>query len=826
MMRTFFLLFLTILFGNEMVSQTNPSSQLQLTNRGYYEMPGVNIMVFDDFYPEGHQGGVTIIQCGKRLAANGDIRLEDTPGQWSPIPAMGKKEIDAKNGTISVLLWYPDSSRNRKGFNPIEFPDLQFRYCVTTQAVGEGLKVTVTLRDSIPDEWKDKVGFNLEIFPGDYFGEPYQVDGATGIFPRQFNGRILKTQGGQLQALPMAIGSTLTLAPGNTEKQITIISHNEPLKLFDGRAFHNNGWFIVRSTFGKKSTIEWTILPTSQPQWQYAPVIQVSQVGFHPSQKKIAVVELDGSTDHFEKVELLRISKTSSNYRYNEEVVKSELYTKPWGDFLRFKYLQFDFSDVTDEGLYKICYGSKESHIFEINKNLYSTVWQPTLHTFLPVQMCHMRIEDRYKIWHGVCHIDDARMAPIDYNHFDGYYQGSSTLTHYKSGDHVTGLNMGGWHDAGDDDLRIESQAETVYKLALGYELFHIDYDETTIDQKHHVAQLHRPDGKPDVLQQIEHGVLSIVGAYESMGRLYRGIICPTLKQYVHLGDVSTVTDNFVYKPNSVDPILHEQLPEDDRWVFTEVNPIHEFHTAQALAAVSRVLQEYNPSLAAKCLTIAQSIYNQSDSSFVLPKYKAAAELYFTTRQKNYKDYLYSHSNVLTENLLQCAEVGGRVVAALNDSDLYKSVLPKAKELAEKLQKEKSSNPYNIVYHPRIWGVAWDIQSIAVQECLLSIGFPEIFGIDGAIDALNFILGCHPGENTASFVSGVGVHSLTVAYGANRDDWSYIPGGISSGTALIRPDFPELKTWPYFWQQTEYVLGGGTADFLFLSWAIDHYYKR
>ena len=145
----------------------------------------------------------------------------------------------------------------------------------------------------------------------------------------------------------MAIGSTLTLAPGNIEKQITIISHNEPLKLFDGRAFHNNGWFIVRSTLGKESTIEWTILPTVHPQWQYSPVIQVSQVGFQPSQKKIAVVELDGSTDHFEKVELLRISKTSSNHLYNEEVVKSELYTKPWGDFLRFKYLQFDFSEVT-----------------------------------------------------------------------------------------------------------------------------------------------------------------------------------------------------------------------------------------------------------------------------------------------------------------------------------------------------------------------------------------------------------------------------------------------------------------------------------------------
>lgn len=30
----------------------------------------------------------------------------------------------------------------------------------------------------------------------------------------------------------------------------------------------------------------------------------------------------------------------------------------------------------------------------------------------------------------------------------------------------------------------------------------------------------------------------------------------------------------------------------------------------------------------------------------------------------------------------------------------------------------------------------------------------------------------------------------TVAYGLNRADWSYIPGGVISGTAMIRPDFP------------------------------------
>jgi hypothetical protein len=63
---------------------------------------------------------------------------------------------------------------------------------------------------------------------------------------------------------------------------------------------------------------------------------------------------------------------------------------------------------------------------------------------------------------------------------------------------------------------------------------------------------------------------------------------------------------------------------------------------------------------------------------------------------------------------------------------------------------------------------------------------------------------------------------MTTAYGTNRADFSYIPGGVVSGTALIRPDLPELKDWPYLWQQGEYVMGGGACDFLFMVLAADH----
>jgi hypothetical protein len=50
------------------------------TASGYFQNKGVDVMAFDDIYPEGHQSGVSIIMHGNRVATNGDIRFEPTPG--------------------------------------------------------------------------------------------------------------------------------------------------------------------------------------------------------------------------------------------------------------------------------------------------------------------------------------------------------------------------------------------------------------------------------------------------------------------------------------------------------------------------------------------------------------------------------------------------------------------------------------------------------------------------------------------------------------------------------------------------------------------------
>ena len=84
---------------------------------------------------------------------------------------------------------------------------------------------------------------------------------------------------------------------------------------------------------------------------------------------------------------------------------------------------------MTEEGLYQVMYGDAASPVFRIAKDVWDKgIWQAEVEYFLPVQMCHMRVNEKYRVWHDFCHHDDARMAKTDINHIDGYTQGTSTL--------------------------------------------------------------------------------------------------------------------------------------------------------------------------------------------------------------------------------------------------------------------------------------------------------------------------------------------------------------------------------------------------------------
>jgi hypothetical protein len=827
--------------------------ELKINNDGYFEMPGLTVMVHNDIYPEGHQGGITIIQHGSRVATNGDLTLTSTPGQWQPYPRLIKKEILKDKNEIAVTLQFPDSSREQTEDQPIIYPDFKLTYQIRVIAEGDLFHIIIDLEKPLPKDWVGKVGFNLELYPGDLFGKTYLVDDQSGVFPQYANTPVKKSAGWELETIPMAEGKTLVIAPEDDYRRITITNSKGLLQLLDGRVEHNNGWFIVRSLVpagAAKNAVELVVKPNTVKGWMYKPVIHISEAGYFPDQTKTAVIELDKRDTSNEKVLIEKIIPQGGF----ETVLSIDPVQA--GNFLRYKYIKADFSSVKKPGMYVVRFGKLISDPFKISEDVFKTgVWQPSIDYFLPAQMCHMKVFEKYRVWHDICHLDDALMAPENINHFDVYAQ-YKIPEPLKLLQHINGLNKGGWHDAGDYDIRFESQIGTILKLAYAYEEFNLkNYDQTLIDEDEGIVEIHYPDGKPDVLQQIEHGLLSVIGSYKNMGQFYRGIICPTLRQYTLLGEAGEMTDNEVYKgklPQKYEGFWYDHISNkydkyfyvqnnrntqkefvkdlDDRLVFTDENPGYQIYGVAGLAAAARVLKGYNNDLSKECLNIAEKVWKEYRSvegkRIVNRKIEALVELILTTGKQNYKDDLVNMLPDIEKNINEAGWMVGRVINEINNEKFAAGVNKEILKVKDHIDSAVKENPFGVPYHPEIWGAGWGIQEFGFRHYFLHKSWPGLFSIEPMLSALNFILGCHPGENTASFVSNVGANSQTVAYGFNMADWSFIPGGDISGTNLVRPDLPELKKWPYLWQQTEYVVGGGATNFVFLVLAADKVLKE
>ncbi|HUX95088.1 MAG TPA: glycoside hydrolase family 9 protein [Bacteroidales bacterium] len=789
-----FILLATFIFLSFLSSQNTLSGQEKLTinDLDYFEMPGFDVMVFDDYYPGGHQSGVTILQNGVRVAANGDIRIGLTP------PARAQKKVDKASGTIEA---------------EINYPDISFKYIVKVKSAGNKIIVTADLSSPLPADLSGKAWFNLELFPAVLFGKSWSMDEQTGFFPTDSYGPL---SGPDL--LPYAVGKVLTVAPEDDSRRLTIKSMKGDLQLGDGRISSKSGWFVVRTAIPSgqtKNVIEWEIEANTVKDFVYKPVIHISQVGYLPGEPKKAVIEFDKKSSVSGNADILKI---------NSDGTRTNVFTESpvfWGKFLKYNYAICDFTNLKEPGIYIIKYGDVTSNLFKIGSDVYDRyVWQPTLEYYLPVQMCHMRIEQGSRVWHDYCHLDDAIMAPTNLTHFDGYSQGPETFTTFKYPDHVPNLDRGGWHDAGDYDLRIESQAVTTWRLAMMAELFGCDLDATTVDQEKRIVTIHKSDGISDVLQQVEHGVLTILGGYKGLGRLYDGMISPTRKQYGLQGDASSQTDNLIYSRDLPEgaKTAYQSSVMDDNWVFTEDHPGHEMIGAATLASASRVLKKWKPEMSAECLAAAEDIYSTAaKKKMVGERIAAAAELFITTGDNKYITDIVSQKEYILANMSRTAWAVGMVYDKITDPVFHKDMDKAVKDFAVKQDKEAASTPFGVPYKPNVWGDGWSIQSSGVQYYFLVTGFPGVFKPDRIFSTVQFVLGCHPGENTASFASGVGVKSPTAAYGVNRADLSYIPGGVVSGTAIIRPDFTELKDdWSFLWQQTEYVMGGGATNFMFL----------
>jgi len=817
------------------------AQSLQVNDSGYFEKRGVNIMVFNSQYNgmffDEKTAGIEIIHHGVRTSTGGAIRLQNTPEQWDLVPSLVSRKTDQQHNSIEVTLNYKEYG---------------FTSRINVEAKNNGVEIAVYLDAPLPEKLEGSAGFNLEFLPASYFSKTYLADGHPGNFPLypsgstrmesttkkipQFNGYSTFDDRGRGEFIipaPLAKGKKFVLAPEDPERLVKIQSDAD-IMLFDGRTLAQNGWFILRSLLPAKKTgkvISWYLEPNAVPGWKRAPVIGFSQVGYNLSQQKLAVIELDRNDIPLKTASVFQVTQEGKSI----EKLKGEI--NPWGQYLRYQYIKFDFSSLREPGVYYIKYGDQVTNSFLINSGIYDNTWHPTLDVWFPVQMDHMEVNEAYRVWHGAPYLDDALQAPPDIQHFDGYSMGPSTQTKYKPLERIPGLDVGGWFDAGDFDIQTGSHCSAVLSLVDTWENFRITRDETFVDYPSRYVDIHRPDGKPDILQQIEHGTLNMVAQVKNIGHPVRGIVVPNLHQYHHLGDASTETDNLPYNP-SLKPYESDGRSSgtpDDRWAFTERSSFLDYSTIAALAAASRALKGYNDTLSEQCLFYALKLWKENDSIAAADtsrfasfrrnlKTGASLQLYITTKEKQY-------AGIFTETLWPALDrnVSFGIKTALQAipfmDESYKQQLQgymvKYKTACEEYEKQ---NPYGVPIATGGWGGSGGVVNFATTNYYAYKYYPEIMGPGYVLKGLDYIFGCHPYSNV-SFVSSVGTVSKKITYGNNRADFTYIAGGIVPGILILKPDFPENKEdWPFLWGENEVTVGGCGA-YIFLAAAVAHMMK-
>ena len=591
---------------------------MKVNDKGYLDTQGFSVFLYDSTYHpvfvDQKNTAMEMILHGQRIATNGDVRLMPTPEQWDLVATLKGKQADKAENRLTANL---------------AFPTFDLNYTLEVSAEPGGVRVSVNLDKPLPERLVGRAGFNLEFLPSIYMGKAYLVDGTkAGIFPRTPDDAMVKVlplpdepkkayyledwdkAKGYTQPLPFAEGKSITLAVDDALDRINVQSDTGNLMLFDGRDRAQNGWFVLRSLIPAGKTtgaIVWHIKPNEIPNWTRPPMIAHSQVGYAPGFSKQAVLELDPKYTGPQTAKVLRLMEDGSYKQVFEGPITP---STPW---LRYVYSKFDFTPVRDPGLYVIEYAEERTAPFPISNDAYANIWQDSLDHHIAEQMDHVSVREAYRVWHGASHLDDGRMAPVVGEQFDGWNQATATDGKYKGGDHIPGMNVGGWYDAGDYDLEEPAQLNVIQSLALAYRTFNLKYDELTVDESARSVEMHRPDGVPDTVEQVKHGAMLILAQYHNIGHAIRGTHEPDLRQYTHLGDAASKTDGRVYDPKlGPNEVKGDYSGKpDDRWIFTSDNPYFEWNAIAALAAAADVLKGYDDAMAKDCLNIAIKAWNE-----------------------------------------------------------------------------------------------------------------------------------------------------------------------------------------------------------------------
>jgi endoglucanase len=524
----------------------------------------------------------------------------------------------------------------------------------------------------------------------------------------------------------------------------------------------------------------------------HSPRVQVNQVGYLPGREKLAYVmgvdEPCGFT----------VTNVDGQVAVTGRSLAPLSYELAGG-----KLARIDLSALDAAGTYTLNVdGVGTSFPFAVGGDAYDDLFRETMKSYY-YQRCGVDLTEPFAgQWtHEACHTGDAFV----YEGFDG--------------DIVVGAHIpstGGWHDAGDYGKKIPPAASCLASLLRLAEMF-----------PERIRGVHLnipgdPEALPDYLREVKFGLDWFLTMQRTDGAVYHLI---------------TSRDFFVHD-------MPEKDPQPRYLVAASSCATADFAAAMAMAA--RAFRPFDDAYAAKCLDAALRAWSclaarpeifpeggytdpegihgtgtYGDKDDRDERFWAACELYVTTGQREFLDYIRAHMGDWTPLMDKAPSwimtrmygVHSLLLAEGIDEDLQADIRRRALAHFEHMLQVVIGSPYGLAIdvEPYWWNNATMLEHAAQFVIAHSLTTDGHYA-DAALRQMGYVLGCNPMDYC--YVSGFGTRyprDIWHAPSANDGIAEPVPGFVVPGPCLVawgprmlsyreENDLPVMKTYVDDWR--------------------------
>ncbi|MFA9391517.1 MAG: glycoside hydrolase family 9 protein [Prolixibacteraceae bacterium] len=484
--------------------------------------------------------------------------------------------------------------------------------------------------------------------------------------------------------------------------------------------------------------------------------IRINQVGYYPTANKIAVVVFTHATTF----ELINIADNSVEFSANLSTVN---YWKDAGDSVKLA----DFSSVAKIGKYKIRIPDfGESYAFEISPTVLRKAAYASLKSYY-YQRCSYELKPEFAgVW--------ARPA----GHPD-----TDCILHSSTGKSGKISSPGGWYDAGDFGKYVINAGISVGTMLSFYE----NYSNFFADGSIHIPE--SGNGQNDLLDEVKYELDWLKTMQDDDGGVF----------------FKLTTQNFV-------GFVMPDKSKAQRYVIGKTTA-SALDFAAMMAMAGRIYIDYDSAYASDCVTRAENawtwakanpkIYFKNPSDVSTGEYGngdvsdefiwAAAELYITTQQDEFKTYLESKSSSLNywstpgwPNVQPLASLSLLTQANGLSSSILTSIKNSLLSTADKWLGQIENSPVRIPQFSYNWGSNSGIGNMGVGLLYAYIVTNDQKYIKGAAECADYLLGKN--ATGFSFVSSYGSrtpmnfhHRASGADGIPQPVPGFVAGGPNSG---------------------------------------------